>query len=62
MTPPDAANDADVSAHPATGQPRHLLCAYSPRWLSGPVPAWRGLCATWSTDDADHHDRTPIAS
>jgi hypothetical protein len=28
--------------------PRSLLCAYSPRWLSGPTPGYRGLCATWS--------------
>lgn len=32
------------------------LCAYSPRWLSGPTPAYEGLVATWDTqveaDDA----------
>jgi hypothetical protein len=30
------------------------LCAYSPRWLSGPVPGYQGLCATWNdeVDDA----------
>ncbi|MEZ5144962.1 MAG: hypothetical protein R2726_20960 [Acidimicrobiales bacterium] len=58
---PDAANDADVAARPDPATPaRHLLCAYSPRWLSGPVPAWRGLCATWSTAEVEH-DRTPVA-
>ena len=60
MTPPDAANDADVSPASASDSGRHLLCAYSPRWLSGPVPAWRGLCATWSPSEADH-DREPVA-
>lgn len=32
------------------------LCAYSPRWLSGPTPAYEGLVATWDAqaeaDDA----------
>ena len=30
--------------------PRRVLCAYSPRWLSGPTPGYRGLCPTWSGD------------
>jgi hypothetical protein len=30
--------------------PRKVLCAYSPRWLSGPTPGYRGLCATWEGD------------
>ena len=41
-TPP-----ASTDERPA---PRRVLCAYSPRWLSGPTPAYRGLCPTWSGD------------
>ena len=30
-----------------TGAPaNHLVCAYSPRWLSGPTPAFEGLVAS----------------
>jgi hypothetical protein len=28
-----------------------VLCAYSPRWLSGPTPRYRGLCPTWEGDE-----------
>ena len=42
--------------------PRGLLCAYSPRWLSGPTPAYRGLCPTWSPDEATgEHERVSIS-
>jgi hypothetical protein len=49
-----------VQAHPAPARPNdapagHLVCAYSPRWLSGPTPAFEGLVATWSPSDG-HHD------
>jgi hypothetical protein len=30
---------------------RRVLCAYSPRWLSGPTPRYRGLCPTWEGDE-----------
>jgi hypothetical protein len=30
----------------------HLVCAYSPRWLSGPSH-YEGLVATFSPDNAD---------
>jgi len=36
----------------------HLVCAYSPRWLSGPTPAFEGLVATRSPSDGDHSDDT----
>lgn len=29
------------------------LCAYSPRWLSGPTPAYEGLVATVEPPDDD---------
>lgn len=33
-----------------------VLCAYSPMWLSGPTPGYRGLCPTWEGDEltAEH--------
>jgi len=48
MQTTDVANDADVEARSTTdgGSPRRLLCAYSPLWLSGPAPAYEGLCPT----------------
>jgi hypothetical protein len=36
--------------------PGHLVCAYSPRWLSGPTPAFEGLVATWSPSDGPDPD------
>jgi hypothetical protein len=44
------APDIDPSAptESSAGTPR-VLCAYSPRWLSGPMH-YRGLCATWEGD------------
>ncbi len=39
----NAASDSDT--------PRRLLCAYSPLWLSGPTPGYKGLCPTWSPDE-----------
>lgn len=38
----------------------HLLCAYSPRWLSGPTPGYEGLCPTWAEDDADTAEHEAI--
>jgi hypothetical protein len=54
--------DTSTSASTATadthedGSESRVLCAYSPRWLSGPTPAYRGLCPTWSGDEltAEH--------
>jgi hypothetical protein len=34
----------------------HLVCAYSPRWLSGPTPSFEGLVATWSPTDEHESD------
>jgi hypothetical protein len=34
----------------------HLVCAYSPRWLSGPTPSFEGLVATWSPNDERESD------
>jgi hypothetical protein len=44
---------AETDASPATRPTgaRRVLCAYSPRWLSGPSPRYRGLCATWDGDE-----------
>jgi hypothetical protein len=49
------ASPAAPAAAPTTdterpAPPRKVLCAYSPRWLSGPTPGYRGLCATWEGD------------
>lgn len=53
-TTPNRADDA--------GSPRGLLCAYSPLWLSGPTPAYRGLCPTWSPDETTgEHERVSIS-
>jgi hypothetical protein len=55
-TPDDPPSSTARSAPEAsTAAPAgHLVCAYSPRWLSGPTPAFEGLVATWSpTDDAE---------
>jgi hypothetical protein len=41
--------DASPAARPAGT--RRVLCAYSPRWLSGPTPRYRGLCPTWEGDE-----------
>jgi hypothetical protein len=45
--------DDPSSSHPRpTDDPAaHLVCAYSPRWLSGPTPAFDGLVATWSASE-----------
>jgi hypothetical protein len=56
------ANATDPPSTPAPPQPsastgapaNHLVCAYSPRWLSGPTPGFEGLVATWSPADGDH--------
>jgi hypothetical protein len=41
---------------PRDARENRVLCAYSPRWLSGPTPGYRGLCPTWSGDErtAEH--------
>jgi hypothetical protein len=48
------------STEPPASTPRKVLCAYSPRWLSGPTPGYRGLCATWDGDEptAEHRVAT----
>jgi len=51
-SPDDPPSGAARSAAPAATEPAsHLVCAYSPRWLSGPTPAFEGLVATWSATD-----------
>jgi hypothetical protein len=56
-TPDEPAPIAARSAHPRTSEApaNHLVCAYSPRWLSGPTPGFEGLVATWSP--SGQHDR-----
>jgi hypothetical protein len=45
-----SATDTDPSSPvESTARTSRVLCAYSPRWLSGPTQ-YRGLCATWSGD------------
>lgn len=38
---------ATTSPAPNGADEPRPLCAYSPRWLSGPTPAYEGLVATW---------------
>jgi len=59
-SPDEPPSSAARSAAPASTEPaNHLVCAYSPRWLSGPTPAFEGLVATWSpTDEAEGSSRT----
>jgi hypothetical protein len=51
-----AAPEATPSPTERPSRSGKVLCAYSPRWLSGPTPGYRGLCATWSGDEptAEH--------
>jgi len=52
----DATTDGDSGS-----SPRRLLCAYSPLWLSGPTPGYRGLCPTWSPDEpTGEHERVSL--
>ena len=55
MNTSTSASTATVDTHEETHDSR-VLCAYSPRWLSGPTPGYRGLCPTWSGDEltAEH--------
>ncbi|HEX7443111.1 MAG TPA: hypothetical protein VF320_04445 [Acidimicrobiales bacterium] len=47
--PPSTSAPATTRSSGAPAE--HLVCAYSPRWLSGPTPAFEGLVATWSPHD-----------
>lgn len=51
---------ATVTTTPASAadsnSPRRLLCAYSPLWLSGPTPGYKGLCPTWSDEATGEHE------
>lgn len=60
MNTTDVANEADVEVRPAPSgpPPRRLLCAYTPNWLSGPVPGYEGLCPT---ADSPHADGPPAS-
>jgi hypothetical protein len=61
------AADPPSTSTPPSPQPRdreghaesaaHLVCAYSPRWLSGPTPGFEGLVATWSPTEDHESDR-----
>ena len=53
---PTADADPLTTTRPGPDGPQRVLCAYSPRWLSGPAPRYRGLCATWYGDEptAEH--------
>lgn len=45
-----------ASATPSTtaqDSANRLLCAYSPTWLSGPTPGYRGLCPSWDEPRPD---------
>jgi hypothetical protein len=46
-----ADSDASPTSAPRPVGARRVLCAYSPRWLSGPTPRYRGLCPTWDGDE-----------
>lgn len=48
----------------STARPARLLCAYSPTWLSGPTPAYRGLVASVTAGDVDAEagDRHPAGT
>lgn len=48
-----ASADTRSAAPGSEDKPSHLLCAYSPRWLSGPTPGYEGLCPTWGDDDPE---------
>ena len=48
---PDDPPSSSTGATRAGAPEHHLVCAYSPRWLSGPTPSFEGLVATWSPSD-----------
>ena len=55
---PDEPPSTSPRSTTTRGGSGHLVCAYSPRWLSGPTPSFEGLVATWSPNDepeADSH-------
>jgi len=51
---PASTSARSTATRPTEAPAGHLVCAYSPRWLSGPTPSFEGLVATWSP--ADGHD------
>lgn len=51
---PPSTSTRSTATHPTEAPSGHLVCAYSPRWLSGPTPSFEGLVASWSP--ADEHD------
>ena len=48
---PPSTSPSPTPSRSAADPAGHLVCAYSPRWLSGPTPAFEGLVATWSASD-----------
>jgi len=44
--------DSVVEA-PRPSANRRTLCAYSPRWLSGPTPGYQGLVASVAPSERD---------
>jgi hypothetical protein len=49
---PTADAETVTADRPGPDGHQRVLCAYSPRWLSGPSPRYRGLCPTWDGDEA----------
>ena len=47
---PPSTSARSTATRPTEAPAGHLVCAYSPRWLSGPTPSFEGLVATWSPD------------
>lgn len=55
------ATTAPTTARSNEARTPNLLCAYSPRWLSGPTPGYEGLCPTWATDDPETAEHEAIS-
>ncbi|MGZ4681603.1 MAG: hypothetical protein ACXWCM_16440 [Acidimicrobiales bacterium] len=53
---PPSTSPRSTATRPTEAPAAHLVCAYSPRWLSGPTPSFEGLVATWSPTDERESD------
>lgn len=47
-----------TTPRPTSTRPQRMLCAYSPRWLSGRIPGYAGLVASFGTPEEDEHEPT----
>jgi hypothetical protein len=56
------AKDAVVTDPRRTTGSHPVLCAYSPRWLSGPTPGYQGLCPTYQPDQRPDSESQPVPS